>query len=145
MSSHLNWNFKDEIFCKGEKCNPLILDVRITVSVLDTAYKIDLTFLIVRLSWLKFQILFFNILGLSEFSEIFLDYFRKSPELVSTNTDNRLYAFFFAHRVEFLESIFTLYLRRYYLHSAIFGDFSEFIKNRAKLVSSSIGDMFQDF
>ena len=28
-------------------CNPLIFDVRITVSVLDTAYKIDLTFLIV--------------------------------------------------------------------------------------------------
>ena len=31
-------------------CNPQILDVCITVSVLDTAYKFDLTFLIVRLN-----------------------------------------------------------------------------------------------
>ena len=59
--------------------NPLILDVRIAVSVLDTAYKVDLTFLLVSLSRFQFQILFFNILDFSEFSENFLDYFGKSP------------------------------------------------------------------
>ena len=68
-----------------EWCNPLTLDVCITILVLDTAYKVDLTILVVRLS--QFQILFSNIL---EFSEIFLDYFRKSPKSVSTDTDNRL-------------------------------------------------------
>jgi len=61
------------------KCNPLIPDVRIIVLMLDTAYKIDLTFLVVRLSRFQFQILFFNIVDFSEFSEIFLDYFGKSP------------------------------------------------------------------
>ena len=62
------------LFAVG-KCNPLILPVRIIVSVLDTAYKVDLTFLILRLSRFQFQILFFNILNFSKFFEIFLDYF----------------------------------------------------------------------
>ena len=39
-------------------CNPLIPGVRITVSVLDTTYKIDLT--LVRVSRFQFQIVFFN-------------------------------------------------------------------------------------
>ena len=60
-------------------CNPLILDVCITVSVLDTVYKIDLISLLVRLSQFQFQILFFNILDFLGFSGIFLDYFEKSP------------------------------------------------------------------
>ena len=59
----------------SEKCNPLIPDVRITVSKLDTTCKVDLTFLVVRLSRFQFQILLSNILDFSEFSGIFLDYF----------------------------------------------------------------------
>ena len=86
------WN-KRHMFHDGQVCNckPMILDVRITVSVLDTVYKVDLIFLLVRLSRLQFQILFSNILDFSEFSGIFLNYFGKSPKSVSTDTDNRLY------------------------------------------------------
>ena len=40
--------------CSAYWVNPLISDVCITVSVLDTAYKVDLTFLIVRLSRFQF-------------------------------------------------------------------------------------------
>ena len=74
-------------------CNPPLPDVRITVSVLDTVYKIGLSFLVVRLSRFQFQIVIFNIVDFSEFSGIFLDYFGKSPESVSTDTDKRLYDF----------------------------------------------------
>ena len=70
-------DFKDPFL--HNQCNPLIPGVRITVSKLDTTYKIDLTFLIVRLSRFQFQILSSNILEFSEFSEIFLNYFGKSP------------------------------------------------------------------
>jgi len=41
------------------------------VSVRDTTYYVDFTFLIVRLSWFQFQISFSNILDFSEFSENF--------------------------------------------------------------------------
>jgi len=64
-------------FEKERSCNPLIPDVRITVSVLDMPYKMDLTFLVVRLSRFQFQILFSNILDFSEFSENFSGLFWK--------------------------------------------------------------------
>ena len=60
-------------------CNPLIPGVRITVSVRDTTYHIDVTFLVVRLSRFQFQKSFSNILDFSGFFGIFLDYFGKSP------------------------------------------------------------------
>ena len=50
-------------------------------------------FLIVRLNCFQVQILFFNILDFSDFSEIFLYYFEKSPKSVSTDIDNWLYDF----------------------------------------------------
>ena len=51
ISESLSLMKKEElIILVKEYCNPLIPDVRITVSKLDTTYKIDLTFLIVRLN-----------------------------------------------------------------------------------------------
>jgi len=67
--------------------------VHITIYVQDTASKVDLTLLVVRLSQFQFQIIFFNILNFSEFSGIFLDYYGKSPISVCTDTGNRLYDF----------------------------------------------------
>ena len=87
--------------------NPPILDVRITISVLDTAYKIDFTFLVVRLNQFQFQILFFNILDFSDFSK----FFEKFLQSVSTDTDNRLYNFKFTNGVEFQEFVFKLFFK----------------------------------
>ena len=69
---------------------PPTLNVCVTVSVLDTVYIFDLTFLVVKLTRFQFQILFSNILYFSGFSEDFVDYFGKSLSSVSAATDNRL-------------------------------------------------------
>ena len=59
-------------------CQP---DPWCTYHSISTAYKIDLTFLIVRLSQFQFQILFSN---------IFLDYFGKSPNSMLTDTGSQI-------------------------------------------------------
>ena len=56
---------------RDTNCNPLLPDVRITVSVRDTTYNVDLTFLVVRLSRFQFQISFSNLLDFSGFSRTF--------------------------------------------------------------------------
>jgi len=72
FSSHLNWNFEDEIFfVMWVEVWPPVLDVCIAVLVLDTLKILNLTFLIVRLCSFQFQILFLNI---SDFSEFFLKF-----------------------------------------------------------------------
>jgi len=52
-------------------CNPLLPGVRITVSVRDKTYKIDLTSVVVRLSRFQFYKSFSNILDFSGFSRLF--------------------------------------------------------------------------
>jgi len=69
-------------------CNPPTLDVCVTVSILDMVCKFNLTFLVVRLNRFQFHILFPNILGSFRIFWNFLDYFRKSPNSVSTDTKN---------------------------------------------------------
>ena len=66
------------------------LDLLVAVSVLDTVYVFDLTFMVVRLNQCQLQILFSNILDFLDFSRIFLNYFRKSLNSGLTEIDNRL-------------------------------------------------------
>ena len=82
-------------------CNTLIPGVRITVSVRDTAYKIGMTSVVVRLSQFQFQKLFPNIVDFSRFFGNFLDYFGEFPLSVSTDTDNQPSDFYFTNGVEF--------------------------------------------
>jgi len=58
----------------------LLLDVHISVLVLDTVIILDLTFLVVRLILFLLQILISNNMDFSKNFGIFMDYFGKSSE-----------------------------------------------------------------